>query len=1078
MTRAPRVRLKLAPPPQTIGRRSDSLAKIATYKKQISELQGEVTELKTKVRRRLSNDSVAEVGRAEWQRQVDLAAASRSKYKELQRVKAEADSKEESIKEEMDTCVADLKSQLESYQSSTGKLEKQLATASAALTRCEGALSKSKTRVEGLIVSRAAANMKRGVELQKWKDRSLSYKEKLGEVNELTATLKAHVASLKRKLTAATNRADTAEVKRLQAIANADEWCSAERTKFSKLKDDMEGQLTTTRRESERRVAAAVEESERLAAAAIAKELELDRQRARFEGVIHACEEAKKAEMGRLEEAFNLAQQNIETLENEMAGLSESVIPAAPHFHTEEEYAALAPGAQYTARSRQIQFAEWFLNRFEWRAADLATVIGRRGEQFLDDFFDTKELWRLRMEWLREVIGICENTHWRVKLGLYCTLSEHMPSRQLRRIAYAASFDYDVLSNNYRRRVLVTNPHKQSDIAVVPRILPPPCAFADDLKQLASSCDLTVSADGRIACQSLELLSTKLIHETCRTLNVDLSYFSEGGENTCYGNIQLDAARRRTRQFVVVALKNPQLLSESCFALHLLALGVRFKDDRNGAQRLLEPNLPLVEQLLIDKHIDVPVKENEVDGQKMRVKFELRFTGDFAGVRGIEGQLCSCGPEAIHLVPTEQNLAGPASDVMAWLGSMCDTRATADARARRSHWPAKGSRRPSPCDCCNFGHSRNPEVEFDELETTWNELDARAQKNDAGKRELQNKQKVHRKAHRNTALGPNGRPLTSATLFQWVLDFLHVDLNEGKGTWKWGLIRLLPAAVRSDMSDYLKTHGLPLDLRTKEEGRVAQDKFYDDCEWNRFIEGGGKSEGGPVMIAALVKKVADYYEGLAVAYRAAAAEKRQEAEASAAAKAKPSKGSSKPAKNASRGGVVQYSGSASTSAVTPSAEATEIEEPPWMADVRAARKAGRSEAERLADQPSLVKIRNKYGEMGERLIAMLLTFDSHFAFRRVMRKRFDSRDVALRAEHALAFARSHRCWFEQFERVSHGQHRSVYPHRTQFTGPQQIYELGDLWCYSLGALESHHAEVRSAFYLYFLLRTTLLIPPL
>ena len=149
-----------------------------------------------------------------------------------------------------------------------------------------------------------------------------------------------------------------------------------------------------------------------------------------------------------------------------------------------------------------------------------------------------------------------------------------------------------------------------------------------------------------------------------------------------------------------------------------------------------------------------------------------------------------------------------------------------------------------------------------------------------------------------------------------------------------------------------------------------------------------------------------------------------------------------------------------------------------MADVRAARESGRTEAERLADQQSLAKIRNRYGEMAVRLISMLLTFDSHFRFRRVMRKRIDSRSAAARAVHAVAFARAHRCWFEQFERVSHGQHRSVYPHRTQFTGPQQIYELGDLWCYALGALESHHAEVRSAFYLYFLLRTTLLIPPL
>jgi len=40
----------------------------------------------------------------------------------------------------------------------------------------------------------------------------------------------------------------------------------------------------------------------------------------------------------------------------------------------------------------------------------------------------------------------------------------------------------------------------------VPRILP--CAFADDLKELASNCDLKMSEGGRIAFQSLDLLLT------------------------------------------------------------------------------------------------------------------------------------------------------------------------------------------------------------------------------------------------------------------------------------------------------------------------------------------------------------------------------------------------------------------------------------------------------------------------------------------------------------------------------------------------------------------------------------------
>eukprot|EP00965_Chrysotila_dentata_P024909 826364-Pleurochrysis_carterae.AAC.1 len=38
--------------------------------------------------------------------------------------------------------------------------------------------------------------------------------------------------------------------------------------------------------------------------------------------------------------------------------------------------------------------------------------------------------------------------------------------------------------------------------------------------------------------------------------------------------LQIDAGRRRTRQFVTVVLKNPDLNSQSCFALRLLALAL------------------------------------------------------------------------------------------------------------------------------------------------------------------------------------------------------------------------------------------------------------------------------------------------------------------------------------------------------------------------------------------------------------------------------------------------------------------------------------------------------------------------
>lgn len=340
-----------------------------------------------------------------------------------------------------------------------------------------------------------------------------------------------------------------------------------------------------------------------------------------------------------------------------------------------------------------------------------------------------------------------------------------------------------------------------------------------------------------------------------------------------------------------------------------------------------------------------------------------------------------------------------------------------------------------------FGHSKDPAAEAEQL----------ALKLEALELDTTPKSKERRAAVLNTSaathggvkLGPSGVPLTKAQLRRWIIDLLHVDMNEGKLTWKWAAMRLLPRAVRVDVEAWLRECGLWLDLRTKEEGRQTQDKFWDDCDWQQLCEGGGKSPGGAVVFAKIVFMIAKHYDHLA---------------AVAAAKPAPS---AKPTA-ASRGGSFTLAGAqaAAASSKAPPVKSTPAAIPspdhPWEAAWQAAKSAARTEAELLAHQPSLAAIRKKYGRRAERLIAMALTFDSHLNFRRVMRRRFTFGE---RHQCALVFARSHRVWFEQFERVSCGMHRSGYPHGVQFKAVLQMLEVGDLWPFSLGPLESLHAEM-------------------
>eukprot|EP00965_Chrysotila_dentata_P221407 6192365-Pleurochrysis_carterae.AAC.6 len=122
-----------------------------------------------------------------------------------------------------------------------------------------------------------------------------------------------------------------------------------------------------------------------------------------------------------------------------------------------------------------------------------------------------------------------------------------------------------------------------------------------------------MSDSGGLAFQTLETLAVEAVVETAALRSLPLSALGTAARPV-HLVIQLDAARRRSRQFVAVVLR-------------LLALGMRMKDDRAGAGQLLAGT---------------------------PVHFELFFAGDFADVRAIENCICGCRPEAMHAVPAAE----------------------------------------------------------------------------------------------------------------------------------------------------------------------------------------------------------------------------------------------------------------------------------------------------------------------------------------------------------------------------------------------------------------------------------------
>eukprot|EP00965_Chrysotila_dentata_P193907 6176039-Pleurochrysis_carterae.AAC.1 len=449
------------------------------------------------------------------------------------------------------------------------------------------------------------------------------------------------------------------------------------------------------------------------------------------------------------------------------------------------------------------------------------------------------------MEWARELFGMCQSQHWGVRLGLHLALSKHVSTRLTRRIGQLSCMDYDSETNSYSKRVLLYNPNLASDYLVVPRILPAAEKFQDELAELSKVHGFEMTENGRISSQSLRSQLGDMLVETASLLGVPLNSFTE--ESPLSACIQLDAARRRSRQFLPVVLKNPALDSQSFFALRVLALGVGMKDDRAETQQLLRPNLEAIEEMLQLRSI--LLRPADAGAAAVRVAVRLKFTGDFAGVLAIEGSLCGCAAIVIHSVPTRNMLATVAA-LRQTCASSCDNCTLWRVRWARTHTPLPGKDLPERCDMCQF--ASNPTTAAAELDTFTGrlaELESNAS-TAAGKTALSNfVRALHKLKHANTGPGPNATPLTSARHIDWILDLLLFDLNLGKLTWKWALTRRLPAETRQRLSSMLSSYGYGLGLRTKEEGRQSQDKFYHGGDWQRVISGGKKAPPSQIIIA-------------------------------------------------------------------------------------------------------------------------------------------------------------------------------------------------------------------------------------
>eukprot|EP00965_Chrysotila_dentata_P250418 6209436-Pleurochrysis_carterae.AAC.1 len=362
--------------------------------------------------------------------------------------------------------------------------------------------------------------------------------------------LRAKVEALEKREVLSDRRAG--DLQRKQTAAEAD--IKALKKKRVEEIQGLELDVKRARSDAVAAAARAAEAEERVAREKAAHKRERDE---------HAAEERREKEKA-LNDQEESSRVHMLQLEAKIVELKELLNEArkqfaAPKAHTEEEFEELSSGGRRSARSRDMEYAIKFFSQRSWRVADWATVLKRQA--WLEELWESKELWELKMEWARELFGMLMGQHWGVALGLYLTLTEHMPTRQIRRIGQvpevpcfrvraarmpsipiarhiwrlsenctcfdvqASSKVYQPSTNSYIRRVLLCNPHRATDVLLVPSIFPPLCKFMPEIHILTAEHGLSLSDTGRIAFQNLHDVAADIARETSRLLGLPLSAF-------------------------------------------------------------------------------------------------------------------------------------------------------------------------------------------------------------------------------------------------------------------------------------------------------------------------------------------------------------------------------------------------------------------------------------------------------------------------------------------------------------------------------------------------------------------------
>ena len=754
-----------------------------------------------------------------------------------------------------------------------------------------------------------------------------------------------------------------------------------------------------------------------------------------------ASELEAKASLDAAEHEIYLRDRKLNRAARRQAELASKVV-RVPCERSADQWATLSRDAALKAQTRERTYLSNFLQSHPWRGKDIcaalaAAVIESDDDQttsLLTEVFAAKEAQSLHVAAVDKIVSQMESNDLGMSFALFLHFEMHLTLDKIARIVNAGGKIYKPTLDFYQRKIVLYHPHLKNVAVKFPRLAPPRYKIDAEVKRIYEELGCEPAEDGRVAIKSCaRAVGEMLLYDVSKRGMPPLSDYTDGklGLDLVFS---ADATGFGNMQFNTYGLNNPYT-SKSAQNLRVIGLG-NCDDGREGCRRVLGPNLPYINSLILADECGTCV-EIDVGGKPVSILPKVFMVDDVSKIRHGErlanSGWCGCSRDkALRQTPTVKPAADCTEAELRDFVSVCHSPSRLE-RFTWSHNTVIGEAGPRPCSAagCTFAHDQ-PTALAQQASMLKREAELAAVETKAGKVAFSKWRMQHAHSHNNVQPGKFGSPFLLHHFDRQILDLLHLsELGVPKTPWKYGILNNASDDAREAISDQLAEWRHPLDTRRKDNNRVRAQKWFTGEKWATFCAGKGGSPGGPMAIATLVLIIAKDLQARGVNAGMDAAE--------AQTVAKPKAGK--------RAANLANFAAATAGAPAPAPAPTLTHIPTAL--------------ELAADAKELKIIRDLYGSRAQTIINTLLAFDGYYQWYYPLKQSIPflaPMDVRLpRARDNCRLAIDMQ---EMFERISIRKHGSFLAHGAVFKVTRDILEVGDPWSVDLSKLELQNAETK------------------